>query len=222
MRETKAHIQAHRDELQEFADALRADLDRHRRALEAGHRRYRREQLRARHGQERILQQANQRAEQLELAGQELALEKLRADTDSMKAHKIMHQARLRADKLAAKLLLRANELGRERAAWVGHIANRERALDNANKRARGLQESLRKSKAQTAAARAEAAQLRGELDRTWLQVLDLRQKLRTANSAVLIGSLGGGLEIQPVSGRPFEDTSGYGRAALRAAKGIQ
>lgn len=196
------------------------EIDRHRRALEAGSRRYKREQNRARQAQERILQQANHRAEQLELAGQEQALLRLQADMDSMKAHKIMHQARLRADKLAAKLLHRAGELGKERQSWAAAVAGRERALDNANKRARGLQESLRKAKAQVAELRRLRKIELEHQDRLVAQILQLRQSLRDANTSVIMEALGGGLEIRPLSGRQHEDTRGYSPAARRAAEG--
>lgn len=197
-----------------------AELHRVRRALEAGTRRYNREQNRARQAQERILQQASHRAEQLELAGQEQALLRLQAEAEASAARKLAAPAQRRADKLAAKLVLRANELGRERAAWVGHTASRERALDNANKRARGLQASLRKAKAQTAELRRLRKIELEHQDRLVAQVLQLRQSLRDANTSVIMEALGGGLEIRPLSGRPYEDTSGYSPAARRAAQG--
>lgn len=177
--------------------ALSREIDRHRRALEAGTRRYRRE-LAA-----------------LEDAGQEQALLQLQAVQETHEARKLARAAQRRADKLAAKLVHRAGELGRMRRVYADMFAGRNRSLEDAGKRARGLQESLRKTKAQL---RAE----RRELERAWGQVRDLRRKLRESNRAVIMGALGGGLEVQPLSGRQHEDTTGYSPAARRAAQGFQ
>lgn len=198
------------------------EIDRHRRALEAGTRRYRREQHLARQAQERILQQASHRVELAELAGQEQALLQLQAVQEAHEARKLARAAQQRADKLAAKLVHRAGELGRMRRVYADMFAGRTRALEDAGKRAAGLKASLRKAKAQTRAERKQTLKMMHLADTYRRSTQELRQKLRESNKAVLMEALGGGLEVRPPSGRQHEDTTGYGPAALRAAKGVQ
>lgn len=215
---TKAELLGRNEALREQVDFLQGKLreERHherraRRALHAGARRYAREQ-----------QHANDRIALVEESAVQSALTALEAVQDAHQSRKTAAAATRRADKLAAKLMIRARQAGKERRAWVGQVAGRERALVDAGKRVQGLKASLRQAKARTKAERAHSASVRRELEKQWEQVRELRRKLRESNKSMLMASLGGGLEVQPVSGRPFENTAGYSPAARRAAEGHQ
>lgn len=180
-----------------------------RRALDAGARRY---------ADRREVQELEQ--SRVESAAMDLAVELVEARRDLAAAGEVnedLHQSLrfllTRNSKLEAKLVTRAAALGAERGAMAA-------ALDAKTKEAAGLRASLAKQRARTKWAEADANRERSAL-RAYVQLnAGLRKKLRDSNKAVLAGQLGGGLEVQPMSGRPFEDTSGYSDAARRAAGG--
>lgn len=189
--------------------AAAREVIRLRRALDAGARRY---------ADRREVQELEQ--SRVESAAMDLAVELVEARRELAAAGEVnedLHQSLrfllTRNSKLEAKLVTRAAALGAERGAMAA-------ALDAKTKEAAGLRASLAKQRARTKGAEADANRERAAL-RTYVQLnAGLRKKLRDSNRAVLVGQLGGGLEVQPMSGRPFEDTSGYSDAARRAAGG--
>lgn len=192
------------------AQALQAAGDeiwRLRRALDAGVRRY---------ADRREVQELEQ--SRVESAAMDLAVELVETQQRLEAAGRVNKELQQslrsllsRNSKLEGKLVTRAAALGAERGVMAA-------VLDAKTKEAAGLRASLAKQRGRTAEAKADAAMARRGFNTQVQLNTALRKKLRDSNKAVLVGQLGGGLEVSPVTGRPFEDTSGYTPAAREAA----
>lgn len=189
--------------------AAAREVIRLRRALDAGARR---------HADRREVQELEQ--SRVESAAMDLAVElvearrELAVDRKEIRGlHKDLRFLLSRNGKLEGKLVTRAAALGAERGVMAA-------VLDAKTKEADGLRASLAKQRARTDRQKQRADRLATKVAGLESRELGLRKKLRDSNKAVLVGQLGGGLEVQPMSGQPFEDTSGYSDAARRAAGG--